>query len=105
MGGGGRKRPGLADCHPFLASTCEELCIEHVHSLVVPRVLTLEIDGVQDVFDEDGEHHGHENGVLRKEKKGKEKEVSNHLLAFTSPVTRNTLGKWSRTEHIPVPSL
>lgn len=47
-----------------LNEACKELRVEHVHSLVVPGVFALEVHGVQDVLDEDGEHHGHQDGVL-----------------------------------------
>lgn len=45
--------------------TREELRVEHVDGFAVPGVLVLQVDGVQHVLDEDGEHHGHEDGVLR----------------------------------------
>lgn len=45
--------------------TCKELCVKHVDSFIFPRVLTLEVNGVQGVFNEGGENHGHQNGVLK----------------------------------------
>lgn len=45
--------------------TCKQLRVEHVHGLVVPGILTLEVHGVQHILDEDGEHHGHQNGILK----------------------------------------
>lgn len=50
--------------------TCKQLRVEHVHSLVVPGILTLEVHGVQHILDEDGEHHGHQNGVLEGRREG-----------------------------------
>lgn len=47
--------------------TCKQLCVEHVHGLVVPGVLTLEVHGVQHILDEDGEHHRHQDGILKGE--------------------------------------
>lgn len=44
--------------------TCEQLRVEHVYSLIVPGVLALEVHGVQHILDEDGEHHGHQDGIL-----------------------------------------
>lgn len=48
-----------------LDEACKQLCVEHVHSLVVPGVLTLEVHGVQHILDEDGEHHRHQDGILK----------------------------------------
>lgn len=62
----GRRTDGCC-CGPEEAQdpvTCKQLRVEHVHSLVVPGVLTLEVHGVQHILDEDGKHHGHQNGVL-----------------------------------------
>jgi hypothetical protein len=50
--------------------TCEQLCVEHVYGLIIPRVLALEVHRVQHVLDEDGEHHSHQDGIL--EGKGRE---------------------------------
>lgn len=50
-------------------STCEELGVEHVDGLVVPGVLTLKVNGVQDVLDEGRQDHGQQDGVLRRTKK------------------------------------
>lgn len=61
LGGNAGTQRGRAAQAPL---TCEELRVEHVHSLVVPGVFALEVHGVQDVLDEDGEHHGHQDGVL-----------------------------------------
>lgn len=44
---------------------CEQLRVEHVYGLIVPGVLALEVHGVQHILDEDGEHHGHQNGILK----------------------------------------
>lgn len=44
--------------------TCKELRVEHVNRLVVPGILTLQVDGVQEVLDEGGQHHGEQDGVL-----------------------------------------
>lgn len=46
-------------------STCEELGVEHIDGLVVPRILTLQVNGVQKVFNEGGQHHGQQDGILR----------------------------------------
>ena len=46
--------------------TSDELCVEHVDSLVVPGVLTLQVNGVQQVLGEGGQHHGHQDGVLQR---------------------------------------
>lgn len=59
--------------------TCKELSVQHVDSFVFPWVLALEVNGVQGVFNEGGEHHGHQNCVLREErekaiKKAKQRE-------------------------------
>lgn len=48
-----------------LDEACKQLRVEHVYSLVVPGVLALEVHGVQHILDEDGKHHGHQNGVLK----------------------------------------
>lgn len=48
-----------------LDKACKQLRVEHVHGLVVPGILTLEVHGVQHILDEDGEHHGHQNGILK----------------------------------------
>lgn len=53
-----------------LDKACKQLCVEHVHGLVVPGILTLEVHGVQHILDEDGEHHGHQNGVLEGRREG-----------------------------------
>lgn len=53
--------------------TCKQLRIEHVHGLIVPRVLALEVHGVQHILDEDGEHHGHQDGILEVGGKGRHK--------------------------------
>lgn len=45
--------------------TCKELSVKHVHSFILPWVLTLEVDGVQCVFNEGGENHGHQDGILK----------------------------------------
>jgi len=45
--------------------TCEELGVEHVDGLVVPGILTLQVDGVQNILDEGRQDHGQEDGVLR----------------------------------------
>jgi len=50
--------------HTHTHGTCEELCIEHVDGLVVPGILTLQVDGVQKVLDEGRQHHGHQDGIL-----------------------------------------
>lgn len=47
-----------------MRATCEELSVEHVDRLVVPGVLTLQVDGVQEVLDEGGQDHGEQDGVL-----------------------------------------
>lgn len=44
--------------------TCKKLGVEHVDRLVVPGILTLQVDGVQKVFDEGGQDHGEQDGVL-----------------------------------------
>lgn len=49
---------------PPSGRTCEELRVEHVDGLVVPRVLALQVDGVQQVLDEGGQDHGEQDGVL-----------------------------------------
>ena len=45
-------------------ATCKQLRVEHIHSLVVPGVFALEVHRVQNILDEDGKHHGHQNGIL-----------------------------------------
>lgn len=47
-----------------MCGTCEELSVEHVDRLVVPGILTLQVDGVQEVLDEGGQDHGEQDGVL-----------------------------------------
>lgn len=44
--------------------TCKQLRVEHVHGLIVPGILALEVHRVQHVLDEDGEHHSHQDGIL-----------------------------------------
>lgn len=51
-------------------TTCKELSVEHIHSLIVPGVFTLQVDGVQDVFDERRQHHGQQDGILRNTERG-----------------------------------
>lgn len=46
-------------------STCEELSVEHIDGLVVPGILTLQVNSVQNVLDEGRQHHGQQNGILR----------------------------------------
>lgn len=50
-----------------LKKACKELCVKHVDSFIFPRVLALEVNGVQDIFDEGGENHGHQYRVLKSE--------------------------------------
>lgn len=47
-----------------VCATCEKLSVKHVNRLVVPGILTLQVDGVQKVFDEGGQYHGEQDGVL-----------------------------------------
>lgn len=47
------------------ACTCEELGVEHVDGLVLPGVLTVQVDGVQQVFDEGCQHHGQQDCILK----------------------------------------
>ena len=44
--------------------THAELGVEQIHGLVVPGVLGLQVDGVQDVLDEGHQHHRQQDLVL-----------------------------------------
>lgn len=50
-------------------STCEELSIEHVDSLVLPGILTVQVNRVQKVFNKCGQHHGQQDCILKEEEK------------------------------------
>lgn len=50
----------------IIISTCEEFCVEHIDSLVVPGILTLQVNSVQDVLDEGCQDHGQQDGILKK---------------------------------------
>lgn len=72
-GSNGKQRKGVHfyhyghECHiqNYLDETCKELRVQHVDSLIVPRVFTLEIDCMQGVFDEGGENHSHQYRILK----------------------------------------
>lgn len=61
--------------------TCEKLCVEHVNRLVVPGVLTLQVDGVQKVLDEGGQDHGEQDGVLKERQRPANSGVARPSLA------------------------
>lgn len=46
--------------------TCEELGVEHIDGLIVPGIFTLQVDCVQNILDEGSQHHGEQDGVLRR---------------------------------------
>lgn len=55
---GGETRQVPPELWGSVCGTCEELSIEHIDCLVVPGILTLQVDGVQKVLDEGGQNHG-----------------------------------------------
>lgn len=60
----GRDTAGASELWGSVCATCEELSVKHVNCLVIPGILTLQVDGVQKVFYEGGQHHGEQDGVL-----------------------------------------
>lgn len=58
------KKKNLFQHHILNNNTCEELSVEHVNCLVVPGILTLQVNRVQKVFNEGRQHHGQQDGIL-----------------------------------------
>ena len=52
----------------YLDETNDKLCVQHENGLVLPRVFTVQIDSVQDVFDQGVGHNRQEDGVLKAER-------------------------------------
>ena len=52
------------DVEQDLDESNEEFSIEHEHSLVLPRVLTVKVDGVEDILDEGIDDDGEKDGIL-----------------------------------------
>lgn len=52
------------------SSTCEELSVEHVDRLVVPGILTLQVNSVQKIFNKSCQYHGQQDGILGETQEG-----------------------------------
>lgn len=65
-------------------STCEELSIEHVDSLIFPGILTVQVNSVQKVFNKCRQHHGQQDCILKDKKK-------RHFVIFMSKLGHDSL--------------
>lgn len=69
------------DVQEHFDEACEELSVEHVDGLVVPRILTLQVDGVQNVLDEGRQNHSQQDGILESKNKLDRSSSGNNAVA------------------------
>lgn len=60
----------MSQHHILSYGTCEELSVQHIDGLVVPGILTLQVNSVQKVLYEGRQHHGEQDGILRGTERG-----------------------------------